>query len=218
MNMYYDQMGPDFQGGTSLVLRWPTLEPYAPGENFHDTAERFISAITIHLSYLDRVPDEEYPLTLRKSIHSQSKDPVLQQDPSANLDMRIRGNPVFGLTPYYLDLPRLQDYFNRVYAPSPPVAKPDSSAHTDWYVKFAASDTPSTIIECAPEEIPDGVIFKESQVMNDPDASRRALCTHEFLVPEYKLYVRVNYLRPFLKDWQRIEARVRGLLKDTQAH
>ena len=218
MNMYYDQMGPDFQGSTSLVLRWPTLEPYAPGENFHDTAERFISAITIHLSYLDRVPDEEYPLTLRKSIHSQSKDPVLQQDPSANLDMRIRGNPVFGLTPYYLDLPRLQDYFNRVYAPSPPVAKPDSSAHTDWYVQFAASDTPSTIIECAPKEIPDGVIFKESQVMNDSAASQRALCTHEFLVPEYKLYVRVNYLRPFLKDWQRIEARVRELLKDTQAH
>lgn len=219
MNMYYDQMGPDFQGGVALVLRWPSLEPYPPGENFHDTTERFISAINIELTYPDRLSDEEYAAGMRHWIQPRDpQDPKQRKDPSENLDLRIKGKDVYGLTPYYLDFKKLRPYFDEIYGPNTPAASPDNSLNVDWYVKFGEGGMPTTFIECAVREVPDGVIIEDGNVSDDPKQRRRALCRHSFNIPEYRLHVLVSYVRPLMKDWAHIEARVCELLRQHLQH
>lgn len=215
MNMYYDQMGPDFQGGVVLVLQWPSLEPYPPGENFHSTTERFLAAVRINLSYLDRIPDKEYPNTLRRSMQRfDTSNPANWLNPSNNIDLRLTGAPVYGLTPYYLDLPRLKTYYVKRHgeAIGARAAEPDDTFNTDWYLVFDPNDVPVTFIQCAPKQVPDGVIVQGDRVQEDPKVRGVTSCTHEFLVPEYKLAPEVSYSRAFLKDWQRIEKHVRDLL------
>ena len=213
MNMYYDQMGPDFQGGVSLVLRWPSLEPYPPGENFHDDDSRFLSAISIELTYPDRLSDEEYSNGMRHWIQPRDPgDPKERENPSENLELRIKGDNFHGLTPYYLDFKKLKPYFDKIYGPETSAASPDNSLNKDWYVKFGKGGIPTTFIECTAREVPDGTIVEDGKVLDDPKQRRRASCNHVFDVPEYRLHVLVSYVRPLMKDWAHIEARVRTLL------
>ena len=211
MNMYYDQMGPDFQGGVSLVLRWPDLEPYPPGENFHDAPDRFINAISISLDYPDRLSDHEYATILRASLQPlMPDDPEQIENPAENLNLRIKGEAVYGLTPYYLDLERLKTYFAK-YHPGSLTADPQF--HEDWYVSNDNHGVPLTVIKCTTRSVPDGVLIERGTMIDDPGVRRRSDCHHNFLVPEYRLLIRINYLRPVLADWAQIENRIRHLLR-----
>ena len=45
---------------------------------------------------------------------------------------------------------------------------------------------------------------------------RRATCSHEFFIPEYKAMVNLHYQRLVMPDWQRIETRIRSLLHESE--
>lgn len=204
-NFYYDQIGPDFQGGVALVLLWPDLQPAPPGVNFHDDDALFGHVIHVRLEYLDKVPVGTYLERLTKPL-------VRNDDPIETIRGRIRGSAVHGLTPYYLDFARLRAWMKRAYGDVPAAGMdPASSLNEDWYLAYGPKRQIRTFIRCGSHEMPDGIVFDGARVVEVTPPVM--LCTHHFTVPEKGLSVELGYPRALLHDWARVEARVRQLLR-----
>lgn len=205
-NFYYDQIGPDFQGSVSLILLWPGLEPVPPGIGFHGDANRFARHINASLNYVDAVPIEGL---LDRKLQPMSEYEV--GNPLRTLELRRRGKPVHGLTPYYTDFEKLEAWHRARYGDVPPaVLERDSVLNGDWYVARGADGKVTTYIECMSHEIPDGIRFEGERVVYAKPPI--ALCTHFFTFADKRISVTVDYARAFLRDWQRIEQRLRVLL------
>ncbi|MDQ7996137.1 MAG: hypothetical protein AAGC76_09820 [Luteibacter sp.] len=209
-NMYYQQVGPDRDGGVMLIVRWPTLQPYPPGVDYHHDNLDFISHISIDISE-PNLSDAEYRTLLRRYIEPLNPDDkAARADPSRNLDLRIKGEPRFGLIPYFADFDKLKPYFDNLYKPGSPASRPEHN--DDWFVRWGTDGVPTTVIICSSRLIPDGASIQSGVIVDGTDA-RRSSCQHSFLVPELRLVVHVTYLRVIVYDWQRIESEVRTMLE-----
>lgn len=205
-NFYYSQMGPDFQGSVQLILLWPELAPAPPGVNFHDDPDMLDRYISISVRSLDNVPVEGF---LERGVKPQYGKP---DDPTLSLALRIKGDPVHGLTPYYTDFEKLDAFARREYGDRASVAaERDSILNSDWYLAYRPDGAVATHISCVSREVPDGIVFAGRRVISvkPPVAS----CSHEFIIPSLRIWIVMDYKRVMLKDWKRIEERVRGLLE-----
>ena len=206
MNLYEHQRGPDFQGSVSLLLKWPSLEPYAPGFVAKKGANDAISdtGIRIGLDYLSRASAEQ---VFQDSIKPHSYDDPA--DPRTRLDARQRGSSVYGLDVYYIDTDRLTSflqqrgaYFNNARM---------LELGEDWYLLRAPNGTLETKIVCTTSKIPGATLIR-GKLENTPPGVARGLCKHTFILRDANLMVEISYLRAYLPDWERIEKAVRKRL------
>ncbi|HEY4293251.1 hypothetical protein [Luteibacter sp.] len=198
----------------SFILRWPSLEPWPADVYIYRDQNTFLSSLRITINHLDRLTDEQYRARLKRNIEPiVPDDPMQRADPADNLDLRIKGEPVHGLTPYYTDFAKLKRFYLALYGPDTRAGEPDSSSNDDWYLDMGSDGIPRTVITCSPAVIPDGVVIENGQLRHKPEVFRRATCDHSFLIPEYKARVNLSYQRAVMPDWQRIETSVRDILR-----
>lgn len=218
MNIFDGQDGYNPEGTVILLaLRWPTLEALPMGVNYHDINEDFISTIRIAVTYFSRLSDEQARDFLRHNIHPGSgADRFTREDPADNLELRLKGDAHHGLTPYYLDTERLKAYYSKEFGPQSPAVTNADDWGEDWYVRMDDRGIPLTHISCTTRLRPDGVAIIDHRPVDDVPARSRATCTHQFILPQYKALVSVDYLRVMLPDWKRMEDRVIAILRNAE--
>lgn len=198
-----------------LVLLWPELTPVPPDVDYHDSTDMFLSSVRITLRHLSRLSDDKYTSTLRRMMEPFDSQ---KENPEYNLSLRIKGDPVDGLTPYYADFRKLVSYYEKKFGfasrETLNATKPDG--HEDWYVAMGKNNLPSTFIRCSVKAIPDGVKLVNGRIMDNPEDRRRSTCSHFFLLPKYKAIVEVGYLRAVMFDWKRIEQRVTSIMEGAE--
>lgn len=205
-NYFGDQMGPNFDDSFGLYLEYPSLQPFAPGERTHLSLDVSTRTVDIGYHYLDRV-DVREALSRRYTGYSADKD-----NPAEHLESRLRQSPVYGLTPYYADLPKVFAYYQaKGYRASAPVFKAEE--HDDWYVELDSNGEIRTFIECTSHVVAaTGVEYRDGKLVRSkgiglPD------CHHLFVLPEISTLVEVRYVRAALPDWKRIEGAARSYLE-----
>jgi hypothetical protein len=210
-NLYYQQSGPDPDGGVMLGVQWPALEPLPQGVDYHADTVDFISHISITIAAPDRLSDADYRTLLRRYIEPLNPhDEKARANPSQNLDLRIKGEPTFGLTPYLADSDKVKRYYEDLYGPGTPAGKPEHS--DEWFIRMGANGVPTTVITCSSRFIADGASIQDGRIV-DGKGGRRSTCNHSFLIPELRLVVDLSYLRIVMPDWQRIENKVRIMIE-----
>jgi hypothetical protein len=198
-----------------FVLDWPSLEPLPEGFDMYKNTNRFLAALRIRMSYPDRLSDEQIRVFPRGWIEPfDPSNPVQRANPAENLDLRIKGDLVYGLTPYYTDFDALQRYYIKRYGPDTRAAEPESLMNHDWFVDMGAGGIPRTVLKCSPQGVPDGVRMEGDRMIDLPDGFWRATCDHQFSMPEYKVVVELLYQRMVMSDWRRIEMRIRSLFRE----
>jgi hypothetical protein len=199
MNLYDDQIGPDFQGSVAFMLHWPDLKPFPPGAR-HDPkySEAYMSEnIMVSLYYVDRRPIDSLIPSAIKPYGLYDKD-----DPTRSLSTRIQGDAFEGLVPYYADLPRVASYFKSKGIS----ADKDNLVRSadDWYLAYDDHGVLRTFISCTSrEEV--GARLIDGHIENTPAGKERGMCKQEFVIEKFRLHIVVNYLRAYLSDWQKIE-------------
>jgi len=208
-----------WSNGTELgfVLDWPSLEPLPLGFDMYKDNDRFLAILGIEVSYPDRLTDEQMRVFPRGWIEPfDPTDPEQRADPAENLDLRIKGDPVHGLTPYRTDVDSLRRYYEKVYGANSRATEPDNLVSEDWLVDMGPDGIPRTVLKCSPQAVPDGVRMDGGRMVSIPEVFRRATCTHQFAIPEYRAVVELDYQRMVMPDWRRIETRIRTLLRDAE--
>lgn len=205
-NYYYNQMGPEHDGSFGLVLEYPSLEPFKPGERINLKVDVSVRSVTIRYSYVNRVTPQE---VLRKAYTAREGR---EDDPSASLRGRNVGEPLHGLVPYYVDMDKVRSYYrSEGYREDAPVMRADLW-HTDWFVARDASGEISQIIKCTPREITEsGVEYRDGKMVKKK-VYGFAECNQTFTIEELSVVVDVHYPREGLANWTQIEARARTLL------
>ncbi|WP_231104249.1 hypothetical protein [Xanthomonas graminis] len=205
-NYFGDQMGPNFDDSFGLYLEYPTLQPFAPGERTHLRLDVSTRTVDIAYHYLDRV-DVHEALRRRYTGYSADKD-----NPAEHLESRLRQSAVYGLTPYYADLPKVFSYYKaKGYRASAPVFKADE--HDDWYVERDANGEIRTFIKCTSHVVAEtGVEYRDGKLVRSQDAELPE-CHHLFALPEISTLVEVRYVRAALPDWKRIEDAARSYIE-----
>lgn len=200
-NYFRDQIGPDFQGNFGLLVQWPDLQPLPPGKRSGQDMDSFDRQITITPRYVDRVPIED--LLERMAMPVAEPGTVEHDDPRTRLDLMVEQPGRHGITPYLVDVVKLEAYASRYRTEIGIATTTTPETYKDWFVRRNQAGGLSTLILCDP-------VF-------DAGDHRRPQCTHEFTIPQLKVAVSLDYPREYLSDWERIEARARGLLKQYQA-
>ena len=217
LNLFNGQDGYNLDGTDLwLALSGPDLEAIPMGVNFHDDMTMFISTIHIHVGHVDRLDDAQYARLLQSDIEPLTADTVLRENPASNLHMRIKGEAMFGLTPYYLDFERLKSYYVKAYGPDTPAIRDMEHHNDDWLLNTDSSGVLRSIVKCTSFNAPDGARLEEGRIVDAPVNRRRSTCNHMFLLPEFKATVEVNYLRILLPEWKRIEERITTILRNAK--
>ena len=161
--------------------------------------------IMVSLYYVDRRPIETL---VPDSIEPRAA--YQQDDPRRNLSMRLRGEDIYGLTPYFTDTNRLSTYLETRHGR---MSKEDLLRNADdWYLHYDKHGVLSTFISCTSRHIP-GASLSNGRLENTLPGVDRGMCTQSLVIPEYKLNIVITYLRAYLGDWEKIEDRVRGYIK-----
>lgn len=216
-NLYYQQSGPDPDGGVMLNVQWPYLRPLPLGTDYHDSNDNFINHISIDLSTVEHLSDERYRALLRRMIEPlDPNNPTPRDRILYDLRARIKGETSHGLTRYAANFDKFRDFYIKTHGTSG--RPPDPMQNDDWYLRMGADGIPTTLITCTPIAQSDGVRIESGRIVDMPDRARRAICTHHFLVPEYRLAISLSYLRVILPEWQTMEAFVRETLKAAEVN
>lgn len=198
-----------------FVLDWPSLEPLPYNFDMYRDNNRFLAALSIRVLYPSRLTDEQVRVLPRSWIEPfDPTDPEQRDDPAENLHMRIKGDPVHGLTPYYTDFDALQRYYKKLFGPDTRSAELEGSEDDDWFIDMGPDGIPRTVLKCSQQAIPDGVRMDGDRMIEIRGVFRRATCTHHFAIPEYRAVVNLDYQRLAMPDWRRIETRIRTLLRE----
>ncbi|HDS1139201.1 TPA: hypothetical protein QDZ75_003255 [Stenotrophomonas maltophilia] len=203
-NYFDEQMGADFQGNFDLALEYPSLQPFKAGERARRDVDMAMRTVKIGYFY-PRKPVRE----VMRSVYTPwewEKD-----DPAESLEGRTEGEPVFGLTPYYADMPRIRAY-ERSQGRSENAAVMRGSWHVDWYVTRDAAGEVERLIKCDSRAMPGtGVEMRDGKIVKRKD-EQTPLCDHMFMVPEMNVRGAIRYPRFMLDRWQDMEERARELL------
>lgn len=207
-NLFRDQMGPDFQGNFVLVVMWPDLQGAAPGKLNGQPMDQVMARVQINPDYVDRVPVEG----LLERFIAPSESQLRERDPAHMLELRDRLPERFGLTPYFVN-PKLFDAFEATqlqrlgYKSRAKLENMD-----DWYLHRDAEGRLTTLIRCGSHLKTDGYAVRGRTLVKDPQARINAQCSHDFVIPDIKTHVQIDYSRALLGDWKRFEDRARELL------
>jgi hypothetical protein len=94
----------------------------------------------------------------------------------------------------------------------------DEETFTDWYLARDATGSVASVIVCDERQVADGLRVQDgSGLAREPEATEIARCTHDFLVADGAVRIAAEYPRALLKDWRRIEARVREVFDTYRA-
>lgn len=213
-NVYSDQRGPYPDGSVGLTLLWPDLAPAAPaqmptrGDAAYDTRIQ-VGAIAVEGAAGNAA--------LRRLIEPDPSEPEQRDDPARNLALRIEGEPVHGLSVYSIDAPAARAFLKRQYGERAAPAL-DEETFTDWYLARDATGNLTSVIVCDERQVADGLRIKDGiGLVRDDEATAIARCAHDFLVADGTVRIAAQYPRAMLKDWQRIETRVRELFDTHRA-
>ncbi len=204
-NYFDNQIGTEHDGSFALALEYPSLQPFKPGERKSFNKDVFARTLSINYSYVDRID-------VRQSLRNAYTPMAFERDdPAASLKLRLQGEEVHGLVPYYADMERIRAYLRaRGLADDAPGMQDRS--HRDWYVARDRNGAIQTIVKCTSRGVTEsGVRFSEGRMIRSEE-SELPECDHFFILPEYRIRARVTYVRAALKDWHRIEQRAGELL------
>lgn len=198
-NYFRDQIGPDFQGGWSLMVQWPDLEPLPPGKRSGQNFETFEKTITISPRYVDRVPIETR-LEASTIPVAPAGSPSLQ-DPSRRLDLMLAQPERDGLTPYIVDQQALDAFADAEAARlGMNRRRTGRSTYKDWFIRRDSSGQLQTLIRCDHHE-------------SEPGTESNPQCDHDLVIPDLKVAVSISYHRDYLPEWELIEHRARELIE-----
>ncbi|MCW4455268.1 hypothetical protein OK348_10740 [Flavobacterium sp. MXW15] len=204
-NYFYNQIGTEHDGSFSLALEYPSLEPFKPGERIGLTADVATRTVAIDYDFIDRIDVRQ---ALRNAYTPMDFE---RDDPAESMEGRIEGEPVYGLIPYYADLPRIRDYYrSRDFADTTPVMQ--ARWHTDWFVTRDGNGEVERIIKCTSREVTEsGIDYRDGKIIKNK-IHELPECDHFFILPEQSIRVKINYIRVALEEWQRIEQHAHDLL------
>lgn len=211
-NWFVDGRGPDFQGGVTLALHWPSLEPYPPGQPYSSftTGPMRNQRVLVTIDYIDRVPIDSLPE--RHVTAGAEGDPG---DPDGNIELRDRLPDRFGLEHHVANLDKLHAWVNRYPGHTPMPRERMVGKADDWFIRRDDSGRVRTVVKCDDGRRPDGEAIEGDRLVELPGSTRSPQCgSHLFSMPEYSISIRAGYSRPILRDWQRVEATIRGALRD----
>lgn len=209
-NYFADEQGPDFQGGVTLALLWPELKPYPPGNGYWKQT----SGPMRHHRVLVSFNEVGVPIDSLPERHVTLEPDDNPNDPSTNIALRIRQSDRFGLEHYIVDLEKLTRYLAKVGGRPPKPAAFYIGSDSDWFVGRDGQGRVRTVIKCDDSREPEGFEIRGEALIEIPGSERLPLCgSHLFSLPDYSLAVTASYHRPILRDWQRIELAVRGIMK-----
>jgi hypothetical protein len=200
-----------------FVLDWPSLTPLPFRFDMYKDNNRFLTTLRIRMTYPSRLTDEQIRTFPRSWIEPfDPTNPEQRANPAENLDLRIKGDPVHGLVPYYTDFKALKHYYQKLYGPDTRAGEPQSSMSTDWFIDMGDGGIPRTVLKCSPSVIRDGVRMEGGRMFELRDVFFRATCDHYFALPEYQATVHLSYQRIVMSDWRRIEDRIRTLFREAE--
>jgi hypothetical protein len=208
---YFDnQMGPEFDGSFGLFLEWPRLEAFPAGA-------RSGLKLDVSLRQIDISPGEvrtDIHTLLDRKVDRVNLGHLSPNDGSDEKDgVRVQGDTIYGLTPYYTDFSKLIAFNKRKYGENNAANDEQSTFNDDWYLARAAQGQLSTVIRCTSRGIQsDGVFVDGPTVKSDGSNTYIPSCTHSIVLPDHGIGVEIRYLRAFLKDWKAIEDRTRQLI------
>lgn len=208
-NWFADGFGPDFQGGVTLALHWPSLEPYPPGQPYGSftTGPMRDQRVLVTVNYIDRVPIDELP-----ERYVTASNEFELRDPSENLALRDRLPDRFGLEVYRTDLDKVAAHAaHEMQRPTRP-SEFYLRGSDDWFIARDDSGRIRSVAMCTDDRVPGGFEIRDDALVSVPGSTRRPLCGHRFSLAEFSLSINASYARPILRDWRRIESAVRDAL------
>ncbi len=190
-----------------LAIRLPNAEPVPRRQDMNGLAGAAISEIVV-MYRADRSPSQLFSEWLGQATGEVKPDPYAGDKP------RMSGDPVWGLTPFYLDFERLRRQAEARGQKSEVVASPHRVYNLDRYLAYDAKGAVATLIECTPKSLDDGVeavdgVLQRSSAGN---TDTLAVCDHGFVIDDLNATVNIHYPRAYLPEWRRTEAHVRGLI------
>lgn len=204
-NAYADQRGPYPDGSVALIFLWPSLEPAAPGRLPTRGEPDYDARVRIGVVATGADGAEA---ALARLVSPDPSEPAQRDDPARNLDLRLRGEAVHGLTPYGVDREAAVDYLRRQSGTDAPDAFEDLT-FGDWYLALSG-DRLTTVVVCDDRRLGDGLQVTDGRLRRMADADGIATCAHHFAIADGELLVSVDYPRAVLHDWRRVEDAVRG--------
>ena len=203
-NYFYNQMGTEFDGSFALALEYPSLEPFKPGERSNLKADMVTRTVVVTYDFISGISAYQ----AMRNFHTPSERG--QADPRKSFDSRIEGAPIYNLTPYYADMPRIRDYM-RAAGISDGAPGAQARWNTDWFVRRGTNGEVETMITCTSRDVVDsGVAYVDGKMVK-MKGSPAPECTHHFLLPDFRTMATVHYVRVGLADWERIEERARTI-------
>ena len=203
-NYFYNQMGTEFDGSFALALEYPSLEPFKPGERSNLSVDVGIRTVTVTYDYIDRIDIRQ---AMKNSYTNMVSAP---DDPSASLEGRQLGEPIFGLTPYYADMARIRAY-EREHGRADTAPVMQDRWHKDWFLQRDVKGEVRTVIKCTSRYVTEtGVEYRNGKIHKNK-AHELPDCEHIFMLADHDTKIRLRYLRIGLPDWQRIEERARSI-------
>lgn len=154
------------------------------------------------------------------SFWMRQDPPGPSPDPLAGTLPRVRGEPIHGLRPYYVDIDALiwqAQARGDTAASAPSVVK---FGDADRYLGTADADRPvPTYLECTPRALDDGVSIVDGHLQRHGAANIDvlAMCDHSFLLNGADIAVSMHYSRLYLPQWREIETRVAERLRQAMA-
>lgn len=211
-NMFRDQMGPDFQGNFTLVLMWPDLQPAPPGKLNGQPFDQVMARVQISPDYVDRVPIE----TLLERFTHMTYGGDSERDPSSVLALRDRQADRFGLTPYYVNAQRFEDFQTEQNRRLGMKGRGKVENTSDWYLQRDDAGRLITFIRCDSHLKPDGYTARNGTLVKNPNERTNAQCVHHFVMEDMKADVSIDYPRALLGEWKRFEDRARAMLVESR--
>lgn len=206
-NYFGDQMGPNFDDSFGLYLEYPSLQPFAPGQRTHLSLDVSTRTVDIGYLYLDRIKAHDF---LRRQYTPDSSD---EDNPEERLEGRIHGEQIYGLTPYYADLPKVFAYYKaKGYRES--LSLFEAKNHDDWYLKRDSNGEVRTFIKCTSHVVTESGVEYSGGKMVRSKGKELPECDHIFIIPEISTGVKVSYVRAALPDWEKIESAARNYLEN----
>lgn len=203
---FADGRGPDARGAVQLVLSWPQLEAYAPGDSGAAPAALPERAVIVSLQAL--APAEVGGIPERFVSPAPGAG---AGNPALDIAARLRGPALHGLEQYRIDPARLAAYRAPADAGAPAPQPYAFGTGAAWFVARDPAGRIRTAILCDP--VAAAADANDDAAAATPEAWA-ALCDgHSFVLPEYALWVKAGYRRPILRDWRRIETAVSALLR-----
>lgn len=191
-NWFADGFGPDFQGGVTLALHWPSLEPYPPGQPYGSftTGPMRDQRVLVTVNYIDRVPIDELP---ERYVTASNEFDL--RDPSENLALRDRLPDRFGLEVYRTDLEKVAAHAaHEMQRPTRP-SEFYLRGSDDWFIARDDSGRIRSVAMCTDDRVPGGFEIRDDALVSVPGFDPPAAVRPSFLACRV-LAVDQRQLRP----------------------